>query len=952
MASIFSTGSSAGITPPPDTATTQKMLHYILAPLNKTQVPRGFLQEYGCPIFPLGTFNGKLSDSNKIDINLWRTLYFQLQTSYCGTSHNPLPDIKDVNKAFARVTNESLPIPLPILIGNYSKIKADAFRKKLLVYDSVKMQVHDAEASKESPYEIRDLFIGCPSKAYSKTSWVSFVCDSSTFWNTSGKNVYVMAIDFGDGRGFRTITLGVPMVVNYNKAGRAKWTIKAIMTDSTILQCYSSFYVSTAAAVLNGQRGLDLQMEGIKPAWGNVSYTNPTTHQPYNAQVYIKYSRKNTDSTLRKPLIIAEGFDASSIAPLLQPNYAFKDFIKLLKEPTGFDLFGRINDAAAYDMVYVDFEDGTADISMNAKLIEEVIRRVNQNKVADKKATTKQENIVMGMGMGGLCARYGLAEMTKNKENTETRLLITHDSPHHGLNLPLGLQFLVQMMDNINFFGYYLHDIYPEYNEAINILKTPAMVQMLVYRASGAQKYNKNSFLDGAYKSMVTFSPTDSQPTYRFIATSLGNECGNAVFTPGTAFINQQVDGKGKEGNKTLFFSTPIANSYLLTDIEAFSIPKKDTIAKIAHIHARNQYKLFGFININKDLYDVSVVIAAKNFMAIDGVAGSTINLHAFPDEYISTPQPNFNLNPEFPLFQVLSSYAYPNRKGTSASFTYIPTASALDVSPMSAATFSEKYVNGINQHFPSSSETFIAQETNNSRGTTNNVHATFTARNAEWLYNEMENKPNLLNCPYNGDCANNYYILGDTLFCKEANFIIPGLPRGSTVKWSVTGFEDGAATIIPQGVNKVKITKKKDGYVALHAVISKACKVGNGSTSAVSKSVYCGLPKIIPINSIAFKSSGPMNPPIMDKKRNIPVYSPRTSDTVYSNMRFVGSAAILWADPYVLNGPPARVITKDAQTNCYQFFGANQLVELNLMAQNQCGYAQTYFQFVPKGRW
>lgn len=59
-----------------DTSTTQKLLQYIMQPLDKNQIPTGFLEEYGCPMLPMATFNGTLTDSNRIDMHLWRTLYF------------------------------------------------------------------------------------------------------------------------------------------------------------------------------------------------------------------------------------------------------------------------------------------------------------------------------------------------------------------------------------------------------------------------------------------------------------------------------------------------------------------------------------------------------------------------------------------------------------------------------------------------------------------------------------------------------------------------------------------------------------------------------------------------------------------------------------------------------------------------------------------------------------
>ena len=74
---------------PPDTSTTQKLLQYIMQPLDKNQISTGFLEEYGCPMLPAATFNGTLTDSNRIDMNLWRTLYLQLQTGWTRATANP-----------------------------------------------------------------------------------------------------------------------------------------------------------------------------------------------------------------------------------------------------------------------------------------------------------------------------------------------------------------------------------------------------------------------------------------------------------------------------------------------------------------------------------------------------------------------------------------------------------------------------------------------------------------------------------------------------------------------------------------------------------------------------------------------------------------------------------------------------------------------------------------------
>jgi hypothetical protein len=103
-----------------DTTTIDKLLTYILAPLNKSQIPTGYLAEKGTIFLGMNTFNGTLSDDNVFVTNLWRMMYVQLQQSYVGSGGNPLPDIITVNNALQSNTVPNQPTPVPLFIGQYN----------------------------------------------------------------------------------------------------------------------------------------------------------------------------------------------------------------------------------------------------------------------------------------------------------------------------------------------------------------------------------------------------------------------------------------------------------------------------------------------------------------------------------------------------------------------------------------------------------------------------------------------------------------------------------------------------------------------------------------------------------------------------------------------------------------------------------------------------------------
>jgi hypothetical protein len=157
----------------PDTSTTQKLLQYIMQPLDKNQISTGFLEEYGAPMLPMATFNGTLTDSNRMDMHLWRTLYFQLQTGWTRTTSNPLPIITTVNTTIKQSSGDTIAIPL--LIANYNTVKSSAFSSNLLSYNSNSKQVSDVVGRIQSPYETRNLFAASPNTKQTLTGRETFM---------------------------------------------------------------------------------------------------------------------------------------------------------------------------------------------------------------------------------------------------------------------------------------------------------------------------------------------------------------------------------------------------------------------------------------------------------------------------------------------------------------------------------------------------------------------------------------------------------------------------------------------------------------------------------------------------------------------------------------------------------------------------------------------------------
>lgn len=151
----------------------------------------------------------------------------------------------------------------------------------------------------------------------------------------------------------------------------------------------------------------------------------------------------------------------------------------------------------------------------------------------------------MGESMGGLVARCGLARLARNGYDSQTRLLVLHDSPQRGANNPIGLQALTRQADfpvvflpgnystSSNFFR--TSDLSDKLKKALAVLDAPATKQLSLKNVTGIDgQYDENIFIDAPYKTMVDFADIGGTPAGfpPIIATSDDSQCGRVQNTP------------------------------------------------------------------------------------------------------------------------------------------------------------------------------------------------------------------------------------------------------------------------------------------------------------------------------------------------------------------------------------------------------------------------------------
>ncbi len=168
-----------------------------------------------------------------------------------------------------------------------------------------------------------------------------------------------------------------------------------------------------------------------------------------------------------QPVIVIEGFDPinENSSANLRANYT----------TSGVERIFRAN---GHDMVYFNFQNGGADIIQNATVVRNLIEQVNREKVGSEKI------IVIGESMGGLVARLAIRGMEQSNRTHDISHYISFDAPHKGANLPLGLQTLVDDLDDQNVrnaLGFGQEEI----DELLDQINSQAAKQMLLqYRST------------------------------------------------------------------------------------------------------------------------------------------------------------------------------------------------------------------------------------------------------------------------------------------------------------------------------------------------------------------------------------------------------------------------------------------------------------------------------------
>ena len=426
-----------------DTLTLPVSIDSALIALDTSAMQRSILLEKALlSAEALSRFNG-LTDSAYGNVIEWSFLHRRLEKGSIRYHQHMLP--WDSLLVYHDTVYSQGYIPIGIMNVGAIGMKSSALEDSLIGISADGRQLIDIEGRDSSPYEVCDIFYAIPLEpVVYKGDTVYFIIDTTRFYVTNRTDsINRIEVDFGDGTGYRSVVQNVPIAVLYNSSGTKEMRVRLIRggASTDTLTAWSQVEVQNNASGSITEEIKGPVLQGVRSSAPNVTFNVTADHSYKNIQgqgsVSIWYGCNHT--ALERPFVFVPGFDIidTRIPYDVDPN--------ALDIYSQYQMFFDSLRENGYDIVVIDYEKGGDYIQRNALLLEKMIHEINALKVGN------EQLVIMGESMGGLVARYALADMEKNRnEDPETRLYISFDSPHQGAYVPIGLFYLAHLVDDFS----------------------------------------------------------------------------------------------------------------------------------------------------------------------------------------------------------------------------------------------------------------------------------------------------------------------------------------------------------------------------------------------------------------------------------------------------------------------------------------------------------------------
>ena len=453
------------------------------ANVNTAGVTTGKLMNRAPDFINIGVYDGSfIADSLAMTMDKFSALYAMTYSSALSSTYQLQdPLLAYNNNSTAGTTNR-----LYLLAQKYNWFSPTAISQGLVYVSN--NQYYTSGSS--NLYEEDTLFAATLERSVNFGTSATFQLPTDKIFNNWETAISALTVDWGDGLGNRSYSVGSTVTINYPSIGFKNIILSCTAPNGKVLKTRMDIEIKSPIS----------NFTGLNTRGPNDGYLDDPLHHitiPVTATKSFLGIANSTivdvflacdDGLIRKPLFIVDGFEplkfnslrASEVLRILEfkntPNSTSS-----IERKLGEDL-----KAEGYDLIFVDFNKldaakGRDYVQRNAYLLEAVIAEINTRKA---QASSVEKNMMISFSMGGLVSKYALLDMEKDNPNAvngghDVKTFISYDSPLRGANISLGLQSFVNHFGNYRVALIPIKNFKKDLKFAEDVLSSPAARQML-----------------------------------------------------------------------------------------------------------------------------------------------------------------------------------------------------------------------------------------------------------------------------------------------------------------------------------------------------------------------------------------------------------------------------------------------------------------------------------------
>ena len=294
-------------------------VNQVFGQLEPNRIATGLLVDYAFDFAEPKIYNGTvLHDSTCIEPGIFSELY---KTIFSGRFNNNAGSLRhpDIHDSLWYIARQREVITLSGLLFRYNAIKPDANTtgKMQLVNGQLKDVYNNGVW--QNPYDELKTIAISPSTIMYNLTYCSVVLPSSLWLSNLNSEISNIQFDADDGLGYRSLQFDMPILLNYADTGWKHWIFRVTLTNSQQLFSHSKIHFSNTSN-LAGSGGVG-QLGGTIDNRAVITATEAYDGKYGVADIIISYRNPN-DPVIRRPLIVAEGFDPGHILEPEEPEHA------------------------------------------------------------------------------------------------------------------------------------------------------------------------------------------------------------------------------------------------------------------------------------------------------------------------------------------------------------------------------------------------------------------------------------------------------------------------------------------------------------------------------------------------------------------------------------------------------------------------------------------------------